>query len=86
MARSAGRMMKVYCRERDAVLRALDEEKFDAHYRKWALERPREWLPGARMILMHKARLQLRGFNEEERAASRQWLLEHGCSLPGSDG
>lgn len=37
MVKSAGRLVKQYVRERDAVLRALDEDRLDAHHRKWDL-------------------------------------------------
>ena len=78
--------IKQYVRERDQILRKLDEDALDEHFQKWNLPRPRSWLPSARMILMHKSRLQLKGFSEEERRISREWLLGHNCSLPGSDG
>ena len=75
-------LIKAYCRERDALLRALDQEKFDDHCRRWGIPTPREgWLPSSRLILMHKARLSLQTFTPEEKEESRRWLEEHHCSM-----
>ena len=73
-----------YCAERDAVLRKLDVAEFERFYSKHRLKRPREgWLdPEVPLIMMHKARLQIVSFSDEERALSRKWLLDRGYSLP----
>jgi hypothetical protein len=74
--------IRKYVKERNEVLRSLDQSKFDDLCKRWLIPTPREgWLPDSRMILMHKARLQIEEFTEEEKAISRKWLEEHHCSL-----
>lgn len=64
------------------MLRSLDPVKFDAFWEKWELPKPREgWLSDTRMIMMHKSRLCIEDFSEEEKAVSRRWLEEHHCSM-----
>lgn len=68
---------RAYEKERDAVLRSLDERRLDQFYRKWNLRRPSNWIGDARLRLMHKCRLRLSGFSEAEKSVSRVWLSEH---------
>ncbi len=81
MSRSTTRAVRKYCAERDAVLRSLDEDAFIAHCNKWKVPQPARWLPGAIMILMHKSRLQIASFTEEEKRTSREWLTAHRYDL-----
>lgn len=69
---------RAFVKDRNAVLRALDETAFDKFYRKWEIARPREWIGNARLIMMHKARLHIVDFTQEEKSLSRRWLAEHG--------
>lgn len=63
-------------KERDEAFHSLDREKILAFYKK--LGAP---MPSTEQVLwagVHKARLYLKGFSDEERASSRKWLIEHG--------
>lgn len=72
------RAESIYMKQRDAVLRALDEDGLDRLFRKWGLTRPREWLPNARLIMMHKLRLEIDSFSTAEKETSRNWLISRG--------
>ena len=75
--------IKLYCKERDEMLRSLDVEKFHRFYKKHKLVKPHGgWLtPEVPLIMMHKARMQINSFTEEEKEVSRKWLLSHNYSL-----
>ncbi len=71
--------IKRYCKERDAVFRALDPDKMIAHAKKWDVPLPAKWASEtAPMAMMHKVRLHINSFSEEEKAVSREWLLANG--------
>ena len=65
-----------FIRERDSALRSLDEEKIKAYMAKWCARYPENtqvfWAS------VHKARLGITSFTEEEKEISRKWLREHG--------
>jgi hypothetical protein len=68
--------------ERDAVLRSLDVERFQAFWTKYQLPMPAGgWAPAAPLIMMHKCRLQVTAMTEAEKEFSRSWLLSRGYSL-----
>lgn len=73
--------IKKYVKERNRVLRLLDEDAYSRFCSEWGVPQPMAWLPLSRLILMHKVRLQVASMTEEEKAVSRQWLLSHGYSL-----
>jgi hypothetical protein len=68
--------------ERDTILRSLDLDAYAAFLRKYAPDLARERLvdPSVPLAAMHKARLHISHFTEEEKRVSRQWLLENGYS------
>ena len=68
---------RAFCKDRDAVLRALDRDKLERFLRKWNQPLPREWIGDSWLASMHKARLQIVSFTEAEKAVSRTWLTQH---------
>jgi hypothetical protein len=62
--------------ERNAALRSLDRNKIEAYARKYGINLPKDEIVFWAGI--HKARLQITSFTEEEREVSRRWLKEHG--------
>lgn len=62
--------------ERNAALRSLDRSKIEAYARKHGVGLPQDEMTFWAGI--HKARLQITSFTEEEREVSRRWLKEHG--------
>jgi hypothetical protein len=72
--------IKAFNRERDAMLRALDEDAFDKFAREWSVPQPAQWKPLAKLAAMHKARLQIKSFSAQEKATSRAWLAANGFS------
>ena len=71
---------KTFNRARLAACRSLDEMVFQKFCNEWKVPQPRTWLPMARLILMHKIRVNpdIRGFTAKEISVSRRWLAEHG--------
>lgn len=70
-----------FLKERDAMLRLLDNDAFDKHCRKWRIKTPSDgWVPLAREALMHKSRIEIDTFTPEEKAVSFEWLAEHGMT------
>ena len=65
-----------FVRERDTALRSLDEEKIKAYMTKWGGGYPA--VPLVFWASVHKARLGITSFTEEEKEVSRKWLREHG--------
>lgn len=78
MNRQERRRIAVFVAERDAMLRALDPRKMAEFAKKWGVPQPAQWVLNADIACMHKARLAIATFTEEEKAESRRWLLEHG--------
>jgi hypothetical protein len=73
----------LYRMERDAVLRSLDPEKLLAHFIRWRRPVPKFWgKPDAPLAIMHRARLDLPGFDHSERLVSALWLVAHQYGLP----
>jgi hypothetical protein len=73
-----------YIAERDAMLRALDPCRCIEHFKKWHLPQPPGgWLDEVPLIMMHKCRLEVPTFSEEERELSRKWLAERGYTRFG---
>lgn len=71
--------IRQFCIERDAVLHALDPEKMVVHAKKWAIPLPAKWAsPTVPMAMMHKARLHINSFTDDEKRVSREWLLANG--------
>ena len=68
---------RAFCKDRDAVLRALDRDKLERFLRKWNQPRSYEWIGDSWLAAMHKARLQIVAFTEAEKAVSRTWLAQH---------
>ncbi|WP_050400459.1 hypothetical protein [Bradyrhizobium embrapense] len=73
---------RAWVKDRLAAIRSLDETTFQKFMTKWNMPQPRQWLPQARLVLMHKMRCDagIVGLTEEERQASRDWLKQNGYS------
>lgn len=81
MTRESDEELQTYIAERDAMLRMLDPARCIEHFKKWKLQQP----PGAwadsievPLIMMHKCRLEITTFSDEEKAVSRNWLRARG--------
>lgn len=68
--------------ERNEALGSLDQQKIEAYARKWGAALP---LDGSLVFwaAVHKARLSINAFSDEEQEVSRRWLLEHGFTPEG---
>lgn len=69
--------MKRFCRDRDEALRSLDKDRIYAYMKKYEVE----WFPSTEEVFwagIHKARISLNSFSEEEKEFSRNWLSKHG--------
>jgi len=71
-------MIKTFNRERDSMLRSLDEAEFDSFARNWNVPQPAAWKPKAKLAAMHKARLNIESFTPDEKDVSRDWLASNG--------
>jgi hypothetical protein len=78
--------LATYIADRDAMLRALDPAKCIEHFKKWHLPQP----PGGwsdpievPLVMMHKCRLEVPAFSNEERAFSHKWLAARGYTRFG---
>jgi hypothetical protein len=69
-----------WCAERDALLRSLNVEKFQAFWERHKMPVPKGgWAsPEVPLIMMHKCRLEVNAMTAEEKAVSREWLRERG--------
>lgn len=65
-----------FIEERNGMLLRLDPEEVRAYCRKYGVVIPDD--ETAFWAGLHKARLHVRDFPEEEREKSRAWLAEHG--------
>ena len=64
-----------FIRERDILLRSLDTSKFVEFLARWGSPDPfPNALDETRLAGMHKARLYIKSFSDEEKQASRDWL------------
>lgn len=73
----------LFVQERDVVLKELSVEKLVEFMKRWGL--PHDMFgaaeyPTAKLAGMHKARLYIDHFSNEEKAASRKWLKENNYS------
>ena len=59
---------KAFLKARIAACRTLDEAVYQKFLDEWSAVQPRQWLPDARLILMHKTRVQpdISGLTQEE--------------------
>jgi hypothetical protein len=82
MVHEASKQMTIkFCTERDVVLRALNVEKMEEFYRNWQQPLPEKYVdPSVPYAMMHKARLHINSFTEEEKETSRNWLRANGYS------
>lgn len=76
-------LIKKYCRERDAMLRTLDTRELNRFAKRWRRPVPAQWAPKADIACMHKMRLFIMSFSDEEKAVSRRWLLDNGFVAAG---
>jgi len=79
---------KAYMKQLVKVCRSLSEAEFDRHARKWNIKVPvNGWLPDARLIMMHKFRLnELKDhFTLQEQDISAKWLTENGYGLSNDE-
>lgn len=76
---SVGRESKRYVEWRDAFFRRADANEALAFFlgKSGGTFPEREDVP---LAAIHKARLQVTSFTEDEKAVSRAWLKEHGYS------
>ena len=65
-------------RERNDVYRTLSPIKFKKFMLKWKLPIPPDLNIEKSLAIMHKTRLHLSGFTQDEKDASREWLTIHG--------
>lgn len=65
-----------FVRERDTALRSLNEKTIKKYMTKWVGGYPAD--PRVFWASVHKARLGITSFTEEEKEVSRKWLREHG--------
>ena len=69
-------ILKKFIAERNAVLLSLDKQKILDYGEKYGLK-----FPNSDLIFwaaVHKARLSILNFPEEEKETSRAWLIENG--------
>jgi hypothetical protein len=72
------KQLAAFIKERDVILRSLDLEAYAAFRRKHDLtEMPLED-PSVPLAAMHKTRIHIDYFSEEEKAVSRLWLRKNG--------
>lgn len=83
MVHEASKQMTIkFCTERDAVLRALDVAKMEEFYRAWQQPLPEKYVdPSVPYAMMHKARLHINSFTDEEKETSRNWLRANNYGL-----
>jgi hypothetical protein len=74
--RMSSEQIQRFLSDRDSALRSLDRQKIEFYCRKYHIQMPKEepifWLA------VHHARLQIKYFTEEEKAVSRQYLIDRG--------
>lgn len=74
--------LQEFIRDRDRALRSLDKKQILAYMKKYGLK----WQPGNDIVFwaaIHKARLSINTFTDEEKAFSVRWLIEHGFAPSG---
>jgi hypothetical protein len=77
--------MKQNALDRTEALRSLDPAKWQIFSLRWNLPPPfpKGWGDiDAQLAVMHKVRLMLPDFTDEERVFSAAWLVGHGMDLP----
>lgn len=76
--------IKLWCEERDEVIKKQNVEEFKAFYSKWKARGIYEIeLPLNDMVLeitLRKMLYHLKSATKEEKAEAEKWLTERGCS------
>jgi hypothetical protein len=72
------KQLAAYIKERDVILHSLDVEAYAAFRRKHGLTETPLTDPSVPLAAMHKSRLHIGYFSEEEKAVSRLWLRKNG--------
>ena len=72
------RTIRRYCSERDAMLRTLEPRELTKFAKRWNRPLPDKWEPKADIACMHKMRLAIVAFSNDEKELSRKWLLANG--------
>jgi hypothetical protein len=76
MSKPKSEQVDRFLSDRDSALRSLDRDKIEFYCRKYNIQMPKHetvfWLA------VHKARLQITWFTEEEKNLSAEWIRDHG--------
>lgn len=77
--------MSKFCQDRNDALRSLDKDQIFAYMKKYRVD----WFPSNEEVFwagIHKARIAISSFSEEEKEISKKWLDEHGYRYEIGDG